>query len=114
MSPLLSFPPPLKSICSTQWEMPVTPGFSFLDPTLYIAQHPETGALGISRIRTLSPLSRPLRLTCNSLKREAEGSNQSRLLLCLRKSLLRLRCKLFELCLRNSMHVQEAVGELGD
>src|SRR6266705_5722180 len=82
MSPLLSFPPPLKSICSTQCEIPVTPGFSFLDPTLYIAQHPETGALGISRIRTLSPLSRTLRLTCNSLKRDAERSNQSGLLSC--------------------------------
>src|SRR6266487_266484 len=66
MSPLWSFPPPLKSMCSTQWEIPVTPGLSFRDPTRYIAQQPDTGAFGISRIRTLRPLSKTWRLTCSS------------------------------------------------
>ena len=49
---------PLKFICSTQCETPVTPGVSSLEPTRY-QHHTETsGAVRTSFTTTVRPLSR--------------------------------------------------------
>src|SRR5262245_41451702 len=48
---------PLKFMCSTQWETPVRPGRSSLDPTLYQHHTDASGAVCSSWISTLNPLS---------------------------------------------------------
>src|SRR3990170_1660873 len=58
ISPFASFPPPLKSMCSTQWVEPVIPGRSFREPIRYVTHVERALASGIGRRITLSPLSR--------------------------------------------------------
>src|SRR6516225_2510510 len=53
---------PLKFMCSTQWETPVRPGGSSLEPTLYQHQTDASGAVCSSRMRTVSPLARVVSL----------------------------------------------------
>src|SRR5262245_54853148 len=48
---------PLKFMCSTQWETPVSPGRSSLEPTLYQHHTDASGAVCSSRISTFNPLS---------------------------------------------------------
>src|SRR5688572_16704710 len=48
---------PLKFMCSTQWDTPVSPGGSSLEPTRYQHQTEASGAACSSRTITLSPLS---------------------------------------------------------
>src|SRR6185436_13967464 len=48
---------PLKFMCSTQWDTPVSPGCSSLEPTRYQHQTEASGAACSSRTITLSPLS---------------------------------------------------------
>src|SRR5213594_2066976 len=45
-------------MCSSRWEMPVTPELSFREPTLYQTMNETTGAPRTSWISTLRPLSR--------------------------------------------------------
>src|SRR5579859_155318 len=54
-SPLPRVGVPLKSMCSTQCEMPVIPGTSLRLPTRYHAQNVATGAVWTSRSKTSSP-----------------------------------------------------------
>src|SRR5437870_13777328 len=48
---------PLKFMCSTQCDTPVSPGRSSLEPTLYQHHTDASGAVCSSCIRTLRPLS---------------------------------------------------------
>src|SRR5262245_16753830 len=48
---------PLKFMCSTQCDTPVSPGCSSFDPTRYQHQTDASGAACSSRTSTLSPLS---------------------------------------------------------
>src|SRR5438046_8842334 len=57
MSPLPSFPPPLNSMCSTQWVEPVMPGTSFLEPMRYTTHVDSAFVSGIGRRTTFRPLS---------------------------------------------------------
>ncbi len=58
ISPFPSFPPPLNSMCSTQWVEPVMPGTSFREPIRYVTHVDRAFADGMGRRMTLRPLSR--------------------------------------------------------
>src|SRR5579862_1209597 len=60
-SPLPRVGVPLKSMCSTQCEMPVIPGTSLRLPTRYHAQNVATGAVWTSRSKTRSPFDSVVR-----------------------------------------------------
>src|SRR2546428_2284059 len=57
MSPLPSLPPPLKSMCSTQWVEPVMPGTSLREPMRYTTHVERAFVSGIGRRMTFRPLS---------------------------------------------------------
>src|SRR5438309_12111664 len=57
MSPLPSLPPPLNSMCSTQWVEPVMPGTSLREPIRYTTHVDSAFVSGIGRRTTFRPFS---------------------------------------------------------
>ena len=66
---------PLKFMCSTQWDTPVSPGRSSFDPTLYQHQTDASGAVCISCTTTVRPLSSTTRVGTEDIgvARASEG-----------------------------------------
>ncbi|MCI4367059.1 MAG: hypothetical protein L3K08_04855 [Thermoplasmata archaeon] len=58
ISPLPYLGDPWKSMCSTQWEAPVTPGHSFFAPTRYQTQTLAVGLPGSGASSTFRPFGR--------------------------------------------------------
>src|SRR3972149_2351041 len=69
---------PLNIICSRRWLIPVFPGLSFLEPTLYHIWKVATGALCSSRRSPLRPLSKACSFTPShpAAKAETETKNK--------------------------------------